>query len=104
MLASMDDRSMQSKDPSSTAHRKRGRPKRQISAIETDHLEIEPKRRLRSKIPVGAATDDDPWVTLSKGPSITSLSSNIPHRVATMQKLVKHPHFVPITVFSDHLF
>jgi hypothetical protein len=72
MLSSMDDRSMQSKDPSSTEHRKRGRPKRQISAIETDHLEIEPKHKLRRQIPVGAAADEE------VKPQIEGLSPYIP--------------------------
>jgi hypothetical protein len=90
----LEDRSMQSKDPRPTAHRKRGRPRRQIQAIETDHLENEPKRRLRSRIPAGAAADD-PWVMLSKAPSRTPLSPNKPQKAASMQKQVNDPLFCP---------
>ena len=95
MLSTLDDRSMWSKDPSSTVPRKRGRPKRQIPAIETDHLEIEPKRRLRSRISSITVAADDPWVILSNSPLITSSSPKKPHKVAPMQKLVNDPSFCP---------
>jgi hypothetical protein len=108
MPSHQDDKSIHSKDPSPTAYRKRGRPRRQIIAIETDQPEAEPKRKLRSQIPAGPGTlTDDPWAILSKAPSITPMSPNKP-RKARHQGQKKKPVNDPFCSFqlcyySDHI-
>jgi hypothetical protein len=58
---------------STKERRSRGRPRRQIPAVETHPLQIEPKRKLRSQRLAGAE-GDDPWVVLSNAPLITPVS------------------------------
>ena len=68
MPSSSDDRSIQ------VNSRRRGRPRKEIPAVGTKHLTIEPRRELRKRGPAGVKVDNDPWVKLSKAPSITPLS------------------------------
>jgi hypothetical protein len=101
--SSLDDNPMPLKGPSPIPHRKRGRPRRQILAIETDLPEIEPRRKLRSQIPLRAATDD-PWAILSKAPMVTPSSPNKPHKARHQaQKPVNDPSLSLQLHFSDYI-
>jgi hypothetical protein len=65
--------SFSAKSPSPTEHPKPGRLQHQTPAIETDPLKIDTRGKQRKGRPSGAQTED-PWVILSKTPSITPSS------------------------------
>jgi hypothetical protein len=94
--------SFSAKDPSSIVPRKRGRPRRQIPAVKADPLKIEPKRELRRRRPAGEHTED-PWVILSKAPSITPLSPKKPHlaRPPTQKPVIDLPSCPYTTLFLN---
>jgi hypothetical protein len=77
-----------------TVGRSRGRPRRQIPTVET-HMKIEPKRKLRSHINAEAGAED-PWVMLSKAPSITPFSPKKANKARPpRQKPVNDPFVFP---------
>jgi hypothetical protein len=93
MHSGLEDKSTPSKGPTPKVPRKRGRPQRKIPVLETDSLNPELRRKLRSQSIAGAA--DDPWVNLSKAPLITPATPSKHKAKPPIQNPVNDPSYSP---------
>lgn len=86
---STEDKSLPQQSAVLKACRARGRPCRQASHSPQEMVEMEPKRKLRTRKDAKSASED-PWTELSKAPLLTPLSLKKPGQVKTLKNAL-HP-------------
>jgi malate synthase len=78
--------------PASSAHRSRGRPRRQAAKVPLEESVLEPLRRLRSRQNGSKEVSKDPWTKLSNAPYLTPLSP----KKNRQAKIIQHPPHPPV--------